>query len=97
MPESITKSKPSIILPVTTIQPTFSEVIADVHSGAIPSEDIWISCYKKASPSVHGKVSVVLDDIDRDLVQFRTKEGDVRIESAGGDRVRTITRIFHSF
>ncbi|KAK0227734.1 WD40 repeat-like protein [Armillaria fumosa] len=86
MPESITTSKSSIILPIVTIQPTFSEVIADVHSGVIPSEDIWISCYKKASPSVHGKVSVVLDDIDRDLVQFRTKEGDVRIESAGGDR-----------
>ncbi|KAK0441340.1 WD40 repeat-like protein [Armillaria borealis] len=86
MPESTTRSKSSIILPIATIQPAFSEVIADVHSGVIPSEDIWISCYKKASPSVHGKVSVVLDEIDRDLVQFHTKERDVRIESAGGDR-----------
>ncbi|KAK0210122.1 WD40-repeat-containing domain protein [Desarmillaria ectypa] len=80
-----TRSKSLVILPIATIQPTFSEVIADVHSGVIPSEDIWMSCYKKASPSVHGKVSVVLDDIDRDLVQFYTTEGDVRIEPVGRD------------
>ncbi|KAG7453153.1 WD40 repeat-like protein [Guyanagaster necrorhizus] len=85
MPES-TATKSSVILPIATIQPTFSEVIGDVHSGIIPSEDIWISCYKKASPSVHGKVSVVLDDIDRDLVQFHTKEGNIRVELAGGGR-----------
>lgn len=48
----------SIILPQITIQHDFQSVIADVKDGTVPSEPFWISCYKKDSNSVHGRVTV---------------------------------------
>ena len=66
-------------LPVVTIQPSFTNVIQEVHDGIIPSETLWVSCYKDSEPSVHAKVSVELDEADRDLVLTRTVEGDVEV------------------
>lgn len=71
------------ILPITTIQPDFLNVISDVQAGVVPSETIWISCYKTDRPSVHGKVDATLDDSDRDLVVFERREGDVKLERNG--------------
>ena len=67
-------------LPITTIQPDFLAVLADVHAGAVPSEAIWVSCYKTGAPSVHGKITAALDEVDRDAVRFDVKEGDVLLE-----------------
>lgn len=71
------------ILPITTIQPDFLEVIADVHNGVVPSEAIWISVYKTGETSVHGKINVVLDEVDRDSTLFEVREGDVKLERNG--------------
>ncbi|KAF8055166.1 WD40-repeat-containing domain protein [Lyophyllum atratum] len=68
-----------LTLPVVTIDPTFPSVIQDVHSGIIPIEKFWISCYKTSQPSVHAKVQAELDDVDRDLVRLKVEEGDVAI------------------
>ncbi|KZP34021.1 WD40 repeat-like protein [Athelia psychrophila] len=74
---------PQIVLPITTIQRDFLDVIADVHNGVVPSEAIWVSCYKTDCPSVHGKINVVLDEVDRDSVLLQVREGDVQLERNG--------------
>jgi proteasomal ATPase-associated factor 1 len=68
-----------LCLPVVTIQPSFTEVIQEVHDGIIPSDKFWVSCYKNSEPSVHAKVNVELDEVDRDLLLTRTIEGDVDV------------------
>ncbi|KAF7977381.1 hypothetical protein HWV62_3991 [Athelia sp. TMB] len=67
-------------LPITTIQPDFPAVLADVRAGAVPSEAIWVSCYKTGAPSVHAKITAALDEVDRDAVRFEVNEGDVLLE-----------------
>ena len=64
-----------LTLPVVTIQPTFTEVIQEVLDGIIPSDKFWVSCYKTSETSVHAKVHVELDEIDRNLVNFSPVEG----------------------
>ena len=66
-------------LPVVTVQPSFTEVIQEVRDGIIPSEKFWVSCYKDSEPSMHAKVNVELDEVDRSLVLTRTVEGDVDV------------------
>ena len=73
-----------IILPVITIDPTFPSVIQDVDNGVVASEAFWVSCYRASHPSVHAKIQVELDEVDRNLVHLMPKEGNVEI-------VRTIT------
>jgi proteasomal ATPase-associated factor 1 len=68
-----------LCLPVVTIQPSFTEVIKEVQDGIIPSENFWVSCYKNLETSLHGKVKVELDDVDRNLIKTRTIEGDVEV------------------
>lgn len=68
-----------LCLPVVTIQPSFSEIIQEVYDGIVPSEKFWVSCYKNSQPSVHAKVNVELDEIDRNLVLTRTVDGDVEV------------------
>ena len=68
-----------LTLPVVTIQPTFSDIIHDVLNGIIPSDKFWISCYKSSETSVHAKVLVELDEIDRNLVHLSPIEGDVDV------------------
>ena len=64
----ITAATPTA-LPITTIQPDFLAVVADVYAGAVTSEAIWVFCYKTGSPSVHGKIVVALDEVDRNAVR----------------------------
>jgi len=71
------------VLPIITVQPDFRTVISEVHSGLLPSESVWVSCYKTDCPSVHAKVNVVLDEVDRDAIDFDVREGDVKIQRNG--------------
>jgi hypothetical protein len=59
-----------VTLPAATIQDDFTTVLSEVHAGIIPSENIWLSCYKDGEPSVHGKISVSLHEKDRDRVEL---------------------------
>ena len=86
-----------LCLPVVTIQPTFTEVIQEVHDGVIPSETLWVSCYKHSESSVHAKVGVELDEVDRSLVLTRTVEGDVEVSrSASAQGVSAINLFLKS-
>ncbi|KAL1706478.1 WD40-repeat-containing domain protein [Schizophyllum commune] len=80
-------SSSRVILPIVTAQPSFPDVVREVDDGIIPSEQIWVSCYRRAPPdsngtptSVHAKIDVTLDARDRNLVLFNTVEGDVKLE-----------------
>ncbi|KAJ7765666.1 WD40-repeat-containing domain protein [Mycena metata] len=64
-----------LTLPVVTIQPTFLEVIEEVRSGFVASDTFWLSCYKPSEPSIHSKVRVTLDEVNRDVVHFEASEG----------------------
>lgn len=64
-------------LPILTVQSDFADVIADVDAGLVPEDRFWLSCYKSGEPSVHAKVHVALDDVDRNLIRFTPKDGDV--------------------
>ncbi|KAF4569697.1 hypothetical protein EYR40_008677 [Pleurotus pulmonarius] len=70
------ESRPRI-LPITTIHPEFSSIIAETRSGVIPGDTFWVSCYKSGEPSVHGKVKVELDESDptREKVSFVGLDG----------------------
>lgn len=68
-----------MILPVITIDPSFPAAIQDVDSGIIPSETFWISCYRESQPSVHGRIEVELDEVDRNLVHLKPKNADVEL------------------
>ena len=79
---AMSTSKPNspIILPVITIDPTFSTAIQDVDNGVVPSELFWMSCYRASEPSIHAKIQVELDEVDRSLVHLKPREGDVEID-----------------
>ncbi|KIY73215.1 WD40 repeat-like protein [Cylindrobasidium torrendii FP15055 ss-10] len=75
------------LLPITTVQPSFTSVLTDVEQGTIPYEDIWVSRYdpdpkRESYLSEHGKLRVSLDDHDRNLVKLTRREGSVKIERA---------------
>jgi proteasomal ATPase-associated factor 1 len=59
-----------VTLPAATIQDDFTTVFSEVHAGIIPSENVWLSCYKDGEPSVHGKIAVSLHEKDRDRVEL---------------------------
>lgn len=61
---------PLVTLPTATIQDDFTTVLSEVHAGIIPSESIWLSCYKKGEPSIHGKVAISLHEQDRDRIEL---------------------------
>jgi hypothetical protein len=60
----------TVTLPAATIQDDFTTVLSEVHAGLIPSENIWLSCYKDGEPSVHGKIAVSLHERDRDRIEL---------------------------
>jgi hypothetical protein len=57
-------------LPAATIQDDFTTVLSEVHAGIVPSENVWLSCYKDGEPSVHGNIAVSLHERDRDRVEL---------------------------
>lgn len=69
---------PLVTLPTATIQDDFTTVVSEVHAGIIPSESIWLSCYKGGEPSVHGKVAISLHEQDRDRIEL-TGVGGVKL------------------
>lgn len=74
-----------IVLPVLTVQNSFSEVIKEVQVGFTPYDRFWVSCYKASEPSVHTKIRAELDDRDRNLVLLKSEEDgvDIKRESSG--------------
>ena len=76
-----------VILPAATIQDDFTTVLSEVHAGIIPSENVWLSCYKDGEPSVHGKIAVSLHEKDRDRVEL--------VGTGGVDFTRT-SQVSHS-
>lgn len=62
-------------------------VLSEVHAGIIPSENVWLSCYKDGEPSVHGKIAVSLHEKDRDRVEL--------VGTGGVDFTRT-SQVSHS-
>jgi hypothetical protein len=72
--KTVTMSQPAVpplvTLPIATIQNDFTTVLSEVHAGIIPSESIWLSCYKDGEPSIHGKVAINLHEHDRDRVEL---------------------------
>ncbi|KAI4520530.1 WD40 repeat-like protein [Schizophyllum commune Loenen D] len=50
-------SSSRVILPIVTAQPSFPEVVREVDDGMIPSEQIWVSCYRRAPPDSNGTVN----------------------------------------
>ncbi|EGO00988.1 hypothetical protein SERLA73DRAFT_71954 [Serpula lacrymans var. lacrymans S7.3] len=78
------------ILPITTVQPSFQEVISDVKSGQAPFDTFWVSCYKETAPSVHEKIKVTLDDIDRDAINLEPKDGSLSISHHDAQDLYTI-------
>ncbi|KAL5483610.1 hypothetical protein ACEPAI_8842 [Sanghuangporus weigelae] len=63
-----------MILPIANIQHDFQNVISDVRDGTVVAEDIWLSCYKTGSQSVHGKVRVGLGERRGEQSGTRTVE-----------------------
>ncbi|KAI0266405.1 WD40-repeat-containing domain protein [Gloeopeniophorella convolvens] len=61
---------PLAVLPSATIQDDFSTVFSEVHAGLVPSDNVWLSCYKDGEPSVHGKITAKLHEQDRDRVEL---------------------------
>lgn len=49
------------VLPYATVQPSSLTVEADVSTGG-PTEDYWISLYKRQQPSVHGRVRCAFEE-----------------------------------
>ncbi|KAI0316387.1 WD40-repeat-containing domain protein [Amylostereum chailletii] len=83
---SPSSSSPSF-LPIATIQHDFLDVLSDVYAGTVPSENVWLSCYKEGEPSVHGKVDVRLHQQDRELVVLNGRDG-VQMERISNCRYR---------
>lgn len=86
-------SKSPLVLPIVTIQPDFQTVISEVYEGLIPSEPIWVSCYKSGEESVHAKIEVTLDEVDRDKVIFRKGDGGTEVNKDGENVCSSSTRI----
>jgi len=82
---------PVTLLPAATIQDDFTTVLSEVHAGIIPSENIWLSCYKDGEPSAHGKVAVSLHEQDRDRVEL-VGTGGVKLR-----RTSQVSGFLHSF
>lgn len=67
----------TINLPISSIQPDFEAVINEVKEGIVPEDSFWLSFYKSGETSVHGKVTLTLDEKDRNLVLYEGKDGVV--------------------
>ncbi|THH11252.1 hypothetical protein EW146_g8110 [Bondarzewia mesenterica] len=63
------------ILAKTTVQHDFPTVLSEIYTGLVPSERIWLSCYKLDEPSVHGRVAAALNERDRTRVVLRGEDG----------------------
>ena len=67
----------TINLPISSIQPDFEAVINEVKEGIVPEDSFWLSFYKSGETSVHGKVTLTLDETDRNLVLYEGMDGVV--------------------
>ena len=53
----MSSSSSRVILPIVTAQPSFPDVVREVDDGIIPSEQIWVSCHRRAPPDSNGTVN----------------------------------------
>ena len=83
---TMSTSKSPLVLPIATIQPDLKTVISEVYKGLIPSEPIWVSCYKTMEESVHAKIEVILDKVDRNKVVWGNSGTEVKKD---GENVRS--------
>lgn len=74
------------VLPIGTVQNDFETVISDVQEGLVPEETFWFSTYKTGEPSVHGKVHITLDEVDRNLILVEGR-GGVEFQRKGQVRI----------
>ncbi|KAF9514132.1 hypothetical protein BS47DRAFT_1295377 [Hydnum rufescens UP504] len=54
---------------------TFANVFADVRDNTVVAEDIYLSCYRPGSQSVHGKVTVSKDETAPDALVLESRGG----------------------
>ena len=66
-----------LTLPTVNIQPDLPAVVRDVNDAVVPEEHVWVSCY--ATESVHVKLNVVLDERNRDQVNFISDTNNVEL------------------
>ena len=64
-----------IFLPQIALQHDFANVFADVRDRTVVAEDIYLSCYRLGSQSVHGKVTVSKDETSPDSLELESKGG----------------------
>ncbi|KAK7038669.1 hypothetical protein VNI00_010553 [Paramarasmius palmivorus] len=74
-----------ILIPITTIQPTFTNVIKEVYDGLIPSENIWVSQYH-GTESTHARIRVSLDEEDRQKVVFEPNNAESKKLALGSSQ-----------
>lgn len=84
-------SHKSIALPISTVQHTLPSVASEIYNAVIPSELVWLSCYRHGEPSVHGKIRLSLDEEDRGKINFEGKEG-VRLDRVDEVCIRFVSR-----
>lgn len=69
----------STFLPISTIQHTLPNVASEIYNALIPSEHVWLSCYRQGESSVHGRVKLSLDESDREKINLEGT-GGVKLE-----------------
>ncbi|KAK7038670.1 hypothetical protein VNI00_010554 [Paramarasmius palmivorus] len=74
-----------ILIPITTIQPTFTNVVKEVYDGLIPSENIWVSQYH-GTDSTHARFRVSLDEEDRQKIVFEPTNAESKKLSLGSSQ-----------
>jgi proteasomal ATPase-associated factor 1 len=64
-----------IFLPQIALQHDFASVFADVRDNTVVAEDIYLSCYRPGSQSIHGKVTVSKDETAPDALVLESRGG----------------------
>lgn len=81
---------PSYLLPYTTLQPTYTEIYADVASNRVSAENVWLSVYSDNAPqkSIHAGMVLRLAEKD-DAMQ----EDRVLVEVNKGGNVVSVQEV----
>lgn len=72
-----------IHLPRITIQDSFTEVSREIKEGLHAAEDVWVSCFREGSASVHGKLRVL----------EKEGGGDIELEARDGVQVELVDQV----
>lgn len=95
MASSSSSKPPSYLVPYTTLQPTYSEVHADVLSGSVTAEDVFLSFYADNAPqkSIHATLRLMQgpEEAPVDLEVVKGGVGLVAIEEVGAEQPRDLS------